>query len=68
MMKTRNAGPTQVRFTVSVEGMTYNLPGVKRGDVVAVPDAAEAQRLFKAGLAQPLSREGLAPAYLPTVD
>lgn len=61
-MATKRDGPTQVRFIRSIKGMAYNLPSVERGDVVTVPSQSEAERLFDAGHAQPVSADWEAPS------
>jgi hypothetical protein len=56
-------GPVQVRFLDDIKGLTYGRDGIKRGAVVEVSSQAEAQRLYVAGLAQPVSFKTLGKAY-----
>ncbi|OBH75930.1 hypothetical protein A5681_09840 [Mycobacterium scrofulaceum] len=58
-------GPTQVRFKVGIAGQAYGRIDVHRGDVVEVPTLAEAQRLYAAGLAQPVEVRELGKPYIP---
>jgi hypothetical protein len=68
MRGSNNNGPCNVRFKISVEGLTYNRPeGIHEGDVVEVPTRDEALRLYRAGYAQPEHETELGDPYVPYI-